>query len=595
MKFKRLKQNNPRLDVARMRVLKALYKGGQYLLGSANRDILSNIFPKYIHEPSPVYEERCRRAYYEPIFGQVINQISAHLSQDPIQLRAEDEEFEPQTEIEPESDSQDESEETELFDEEDRPPQKSFTTITPKNELDPYWMELQNVCTPPGDQKRSLDQLMRDVAIEGLVCGWAWLQVDLPKPDEEMPPQSLAEQEERGDLFAYFVPWPSEQVTDWERKDGALLWVRTYQQVRKSEKPEDDRDILYHVYKIWDAEKVSTYVFEEDTSTSNRDLSKKLPNDEDDVSPIKEEPHTFGRVPWICFDTDQSQGMSLHVGEAIASLCIAYFNRTNGESFQWTQHCYQQLYEFLGPEVSGIDTVISEAQTDAARAKRTRSPGEVHVRGADDRAEFVGPDMSGADVGRAATQDMRDAILRVINMMALAQDTSGAMLRRSGESKEQDNVAQEVLVGAIGKLLITFAIDAIGMLGVGRKESPDEMPEVEGYQKFDITNADVVINQSVMVEALQVPSATYQQLQKFQLACAHLGEAATPEVREKIWAELQTAITQDDLNMQMKPPEPEMPFGDEEDDSGDFGEEEPADEEEEEPKKANPFAKGGAK
>jgi hypothetical protein len=237
------------------------------------------------------------------------------------------------------------------------------------------------------------------------------------------------------------------------------------------------------------------------------------------------------------------------VGDFIESACRAYFNRINGENFQWTQYCYQQLYEFLGPEMPGVDTQISDAQTDANRARGQRSPGQVHVRGAEDRAEFVGPEMSGAVVGRQATQDMRDGILRMIAQMALSQDTSGAMLRRSAESKKQDAVGQEILLGSIGKRLLTTSIQTAKLLMIARGEDPEDAPPMEGYTNFDINNADDVIQQSMMVEAMSIPSATYQIEQKYRMAITHLGDGASDETKQKIHEELEGSITQDQFDM----------------------------------------------
>lgn len=512
MKYERLKQTHPRVNLQRLRVLKALYRGGQHLLG--DDVVMREVFPKYAYEKEQTYMERRSRAFYENLFALVVNQMSAGLAQDPARLV----------------------------------PQVSEVGAT----IEPYWSGLMECVTPydeSSSEQRGLDQVMRDLCVEALVCGWSWVQVELPKSDETAT--SRYTQEKAGDLDAYLCPWPTDQVTDWEEKDGRLLWVRTYECSARAESPTDDRKTKTHTWTIWDAEGWQTYVITESKSPHN---PKPLPLDEE-IIPVKDSGvHAFGRVPWIRLDLCCA-GTYLHVGDFIESSCRSYFNRTCGEAFQWTQYNFQQLYEFLGPENPGVDTDVSDAQTNPGRATRgLRAPGVIHVRGADDHAEFIGPDMSGASSGREAIQDQRDSILRMVAQMALAQDTSGAMLRRSAESKKQDAVGQEILLGAVGKRVLTSTKQTVAMIAHVRDEPSADVPKVEGYTRFSVTDASELIAQGVQLEQVQVPSATYQVERKWRMACTDLGDGIDEEIKAKIKNELEQAITQENLNWTMQPP-----------------------------------------
>src|SRR5690606_1955909 len=239
------------------------------------------------------------------------------------------------------------------------------------------------------------------------------------------------------------------------------------------------------------------------------------------------------------------EGANLHLGDQIESLCRAYFNRQNGESYQWVQFYFQQLYEFLAPEVAGIDTPISDAQSDPGRARRYRAPGEVQVRGHEDKAMFIGPNMSGVSEAREAMKDLRDSIYRATSQMALSQDTSGAMLRRSADSKRQDSIAQEIVLGAIGKKLLVLANSAADLLAKGRGD--DEAPKLRGYERFDIFDADMLLNRASVVASINIPSATYQVEHLYQVATADLGDSVDEETKKKIRLELERSITQDQL------------------------------------------------
>lgn len=531
IKYKRLKKTNPRVDLMSLRILKALYRGGAHLL--KDEKVMESTFPKYVYENPQAYAERKSRAFYENLFALVINQMSAGLAQDPLRV-------------------------------------VPAATETSGATVEPYWADMMLNATAydeDGSEQRGLDQVMRDLCVEALVCGWSWLQVELPLTHENI--MSRADQDEAGDLNAYLCSWPTDQVTDWQEKAGKLLWVRTYECGQTAETPDASRDKKTHTWTIWYPDRWVTYVVEESTSPNE---VKPLPNDEDLIEFKDSGKHSFGRVPWIRLDLC-TPGTYLHVGDFIESACRSYFNRSCGEAFQWTQYNFQQLYEFLAPETPGLDNDVSEAQKDPGRAKRgLRSPGAVHVRGSEDHAEFIGPDMGGASAGREALQDLRDSILRMAAQMALSQDSSGAMLRRSGESKKQDAIGQEVLLGAIGKRLLTTARQTKELIVQARGENSDDAPNVEGYARFNVSDASELIDQGVKLEQVQVPSAAYQIERKYRMAITDLGDGASDELKQQIHDQLTEAITQENLNWTMQPPEapPEEP--ETEDDSGFGGE-----------------------
>ncbi len=524
IKFSRIKRVHPRLNLDRVRMLHAMYRGGDHLLG--DNTVMDWVFGKIGDESDLIYNERKRRAFYENLFAMVVNQISAGLAQDPCRLSQN-------TDGKPD----------------DAP------------SVDDYWPDLMknaSVQDEDGSEERSYDQMMRDGCVEALVCGWSWFQCDLPSPSavpDEETAISLNDQETAGDLRAYVLTWPTDAITDWEEKAGRLLWVRTYECIAQSLTPDAPRwpdrgGVRTHRWTVWVDDTWTRYEIQE---SLDEPLSKWT--DEMVVPVASSGPHSFGRVPWIRFDLC-TPGTYLHVGDLIESLCRVYFNRTNGESWQWTQNCFQQLYEFLAPEMAGIDTPISNAQQDPGRARRRRAPGVVHERGENDKAMFVAPNMSGADIGKQATQDLRDAVLRVTAQMALAQDTSGAMLGRSADSKKQDTVAQEIVMGAIGKRLIIAANQVAKLLAQGRADKPEDAPQLEGYARFDVDDATTLITDTVALDVVSIPSATYQVEAKFRVAAAHLGDNVDPAVLKKIRTELEGAITQDQLEEALIPPEP---------------------------------------
>jgi len=515
--YKRLKQCHPRVDLGSLRCLHALYRGGRHLL--KDDVVMTEVFPRHLHEKPSTYDERRRRAFYENLFALVINQISAGLAQDPIRLAALNE---------------DEA-----------------------GTRDAYWTALLENAAPPGpeSEQRPLDQVVRAWAVEALVCGWAWLQCDMPPPDTVS--KSLGEQEAAGSLRAYPCLWPTDCVVDWSEQNGHLQWVRTYECKIPDDDPTKPRTTEVRCWTLWTADKWYRYEVTIDTSPQSQ---RREPQPDEFIPPVDQGDHSFGVVPWLKFDLCRNGDTYLHVGDMLESLCKNYFNRSNGESFQWIATYYQQLYEFLGQEMPGIDTPVPENQTNPNRAHAVRGPNIVQVRGKDDDARYVAPDMTGAEVGHKSLQQQRDAIMRSTGHMALSQDTSGAMLRRSADSKKQDSIAQEILLGAIGKRLLAAAQHVMVMLAAGRRKS-EEAPQLQGYEHFSIQDVDNMIQQVVELEPVGIKSATALVEMQWRLLRTLLGDDTPEEVMTRVRKELEMAITQEQL---MAPPPPAPPkYGEE--------------------------------
>ena len=491
--YGRLKKHHPEYRPQHMRILQALYRGGSALLDDP--DIMKAVFPKHEGETEASYAERLRRAHYVGHFGAVINYIVAGLAQDPARLVDAEGETVP----------------------------------------DGYWSELMKDASAPGGEERALDMMIRaDWTTDALVSGWSWLRSDLPQPDDTAV--TKLDEERAGVNRGYFVHVPALCVTDWSAKGGRLNWIRVYSREQPDENPAADRDTVIHEWTMWNAEGFATY-----RVAVNKD--KPEPREEDMIGPVDIGRHSFGEVPF----TRMVMPPGLRAGEILYSLAIEFFNQSCADSWNRIRNGYQQLYEFLGGELPGVDTPIGQAQEDPHRAKRQRrGPGTVQERGADDKAMYVGPDMGGTAIQRQALAELRDDIYRVLSLMALSQDTQGAMIKRSGESKEQDGIATEVVLGSLGKVVIAAFVAAVSMLARGVGE---EAPDVKGYERFNTESADALIERRALQAGAEIASARYQQLRDLRIARADLGRDATADDLRLIEQQLGTGITQEAIEM----------------------------------------------
>lgn len=519
--LKVLRSTNPRLDLFYVRTLRALLKGGKDLL--RDEQVMSWCFPKTALEGAASYIERKNRAFYEPVFAMVINMILAGLAQDPL-----------------------------IFDDDSGP----SGTGDPKQELDEYWAGLMTDATPPTvPQKKTWDEIMREVCCEAISCEFGWVLAEMPKADPLI--SSLADQERQGKLRAYLVPYRADQVLDWASKDSQFLWVKTVSSEMRQEDPTKPRKYTTFTWRIWDANEITTYELTLDSE--NRDPSGQTWQDDSLVPPIDVTPHSFGEVPWRCFDANNPGEPSLFIGGQIESLCRALFNASCNRDFLTTRALLQQLYEFLGPDMPGPDTPIATVQENPNRASRsmgTRAPDIVQIRGQDDEAKYVCPDIAVLSAIGNSTADLRESITRVTGQLALAADTTGAMIKRSGDSKSQDKIAQKILLGAIGTRLRSFAKACAELLALGRGDDKESVPPMRGYENFDAVDSSLIVEQHVALSTAPVNSALFQVEENLRTVRAVLGDGISPDLMARIREELESTITQDSINQATMPPVP---------------------------------------
>lgn len=487
--------------------LRALYEGGKALL--RNPEILERLFPQHSGETPESYTERKRRAYYVAHFGSLIDFVVCGLSTDPLRM------------IPPGKDEQDES------------------------KLDEFWKAYLDDCSPPLGEKQPFGDLMRELARTGLVLGRYAALVDLPSAPEGYVPASEADQLREGLLDAYSVQLAPEAILNWSgTQDGVMRWVMVHGCERVQGHPADPV-LKRETYTLYTPEYWTRWVVEYDEDQT-RASAKKKPQDDDDIGPAASAGHSFGAVPVVY----RVLKPALWMGNKLHSLAVEHLNKACGLAWAEYKALYQQLYEFLGPEIPGIDTPVATVQMDPSRAVRQRRGiGTVQIRGQDDDAKYVGPETAGNEQAEVRIEALRKDMYRVTHQMALESDVSGAMLRRAEGSKKQDGVATKVVLGALGDTIRDGAEEVIDRAACGRGDIKAGGPgwTAAGMEKFDSVEISDAIEQAAVMETVPIPSATYQVERKFRLAKQDLGDAATPEMLTKIRTELEGALTQDQL------------------------------------------------
>lgn len=509
-----LTKKHPEYDLDYWTELRALYLGGKYLL--RNPGLLSTLFPKHTDETESSYTERKKRAFYISHLAAVIDVIVAGLAGDPIRIK---------------------------------PPGSEDDENT---ELDEFWQEFGEDCTPPGGARTSFNRFMLKHAGTGLLLGRFATLVDLPKPGEYLNERA---QREAGALDPYTVEIAPECLFDWERDDsGELSWVNYCRTTCPRKTIFDSRNTVREEYRIYDRLGWVLYVVEysKDESAPN---ARPKPKPDDMIRPSEAGAHRFGRVP-ILYD-ELSPG--LWAGNKLHSMVVEYFNKSCGLSWAEYKTCYAQLYEFLADELGDIDGVPNVHQADSERARRTkRGPGNVQVRGSDDKAEYLVPDASGYAHVAEQLRNLRQDIYRIMFQMALAEDNTGGLVRRSEESKNVDHQVTDVILGALAQNSLRPHAERVIDTGAAAR-GEEEGYHAGGFEDFADVDLAAMIEQAATMELIPIPSATYQKRRYMKLIKADLGDEATAELLEVIEKELEVSITQEKFEASL-----EADIGDEE-------------------------------
>lgn len=503
--YKKLSQKNPEWDGPYWRRCRALYAGGKKLL--KDMDVLRDVFPPHLHENTVVYAERCKRAYYIPYAGEVIDMITSALFSEDMKMEAEP-------------------------------------------EADPWYEDWAKDVSPPGGQKQTLQEFLKEQITTALVCKRAWSLIDLPTAEDVvenavrsgagMPdyvPVTLADQEKLGLLNAYACPLDPEAVWDWEcDRDGRLLWILVHYKIAQRAGIDGDRDTI-----------TERWMFYTDTTWERYEITyhkTRPPGEGIEVPKVKEGKHSFGAVPVVRLELPDG----LWAMGKIESIAVAHMNKRNALSWAQYKALFPTLTHFAGPP----DPMNPITDDPDRILNQVIGQGHVTQLGDKDKLEYVGPDSAPYAIAAQDLKDLRDEMHRVVHQMAMSVDNSGAALQRSGESKQVDQESTAVILREFAKITREHAVELHEMVQAGRQDKPLVTWSVEGMDGYSDSTVDSLVAMGQTLELISIPSATFQQEWKMQLARKILGDSVDEEKLEEIREELEQNITNEQF-MQVPP------------------------------------------
>jgi hypothetical protein len=494
--YKKLNQKHPEWDGPYWRRCRALYAGGKKLL--KDQEVLRDIFPPHLNEKLDVYDERCRRAYYIPYAGEVVDMITSATFSEDIAMEAEP-------------------------------------------AADEWYAEWAKDVSPPGGARQTLQQFLKEQVTTALLCKRAWTLIDLPTMDDVVkqgaplvnaPAGSLAEQEKLGLLDAYACPIDPEAVWDWEcDRDGRLLWILIHYKSAARDGIEGDRDTI-----------TERWMYYTPTAWQRYELVYKRthpPTDPTEVPMVAEGAHSFGAVPVIRMELPDG----LWAMGKIESIAVAHMNKRNALSWAQYKSLFPVLTHFAGPP----DVTNPITEDPDRMLNQVIGQGHVTQLGDRDRLEYVGPDTAAYATAAQDLKDLRDEMHRVVHQMAMAVDNSAAALQRSGESKQVDQQSTAIILREFGKIVREHAIEIHDMVQAGRQDKA-VVWSVEGMDGYSDTTVDTLVSMGQTLELIPIPSATFQREWKIQIARRVLGDSVNEDKLEDIRKELEANITNEQFS-----------------------------------------------
>lgn len=506
IKYKTLKERHADYMADFWARCRALYAGGPKLL--ENKDLLGKIMPKHGAEEDTVYRERQNRAFYIPYAGSIIDKLVAELMSKPITFELEDADIKENDSAE--TKEGEEAEETEL----------------PK-----YYADLVKNCGKPGGVKQSLNQFAREQMFTALQCRSAWALVDMPKAPVSGY-ANRAEQEKAGGLNAYICPIEPECVIDWEEaEDGELEWVLIQDLICKRTGIDGNRNIVTLRWRYFTKTDWAVYEL-------TYDKTKKVdgPADTDDVILVDTGTHSFGKVPVRRMQLPEG----LWAMGKLEAMARAHMNQRNALS--WGQLKALFPVPVLYAQAPVPNDPVSE---DMGRAAQTHGQGYLRVLAEKDKLEYFSPDVAPYQAAAADLAAIRDEMHRVLHSMAQSVDNSGAALQRSADSKAIDQAAAAVILRALGVFLREHLEEVLNLVAAGRKDN--YAFAAKGADNFDDVTLSQLVLDAVGIETLSIQSAHFQKKFKLKIAKLALGADATEEDIELIKEDLESTITQDEL------------------------------------------------
>lgn len=347
--------------------------------------------------------------------------------------------------------------------------------------------------------------------VSTLVHRNSYLLLDFPRlnPDEPLP-TSLKDQQERNLLRAYLVQFNKKDLIDWQYDErGNYKWVKFYCQERF--KPDfDSKELKRHMWYIYTQTDFQIFQYDEDPD-KNEDEELR------EAELILTGSHSLpGQVP-VC-NIEVPKG--LWIMNKLASIQVELFNLDNAMAWQEYQAHYCMPIIKL---------------KDGKDFKQKLGEAYFIKLEVDESFEWSEPEGKMMAVGLQRREMLKDEMYRIVHQLSLSVKQTKSQTRQSGNSKQEDRYATEVVLRAFGDVVRDSMQKILMWISYARGE--DIEWDVSGFNTFDTDSMTEKLAQILQLRAINIHSETFAKEMEKRAVDEYL-EDLNHETKTKIKAEI---------------------------------------------------------
>jgi hypothetical protein len=385
-------------------------------------------------------------------------------------------------------------------------------------ERDPYWDQLKEDADGLGTD---LDQFLRHAFVHALTTRKAYWRVDFPQPGDAPAPAWMRDWEDRGLGRAALAHVHADCITHWRRDArGAWVWVLEHDYREELLELGDESTTVTERWTLWRAD-----------GTAQRweaVYPKGKPPAPGAAVPEVEPPYNpTGAIPLVelCLPPE------LHVVGLLADGQLEHFRQSNALSWAIQRTCYAMPWFFLKD----------------ARKPPKMGTGYYGILGAEERIEWPAPPAAPFATIQDYNTKLKDELHRVVHQMQMGVENNAAAIGRSGQSKNADNAATEIVLAAMGRVVREPVEKTFDLISRGRGSQATWF--VSGMDSYRLPSAGEIADAATKVLPLQIPSPTFRAELMTRVALAQVSDA-DEAVKTKIRQEIEVAVNAQEAEAQ---------------------------------------------
>lgn len=363
-----------------------------------------------------------------------------------------------------------------------------------------------------------LDQFVRRGFVDACIARSAYWGVEFPEP--MATPANLAEWQKQGLGGARLRRIEPAGIINWRCDDqGQPLWVMEHSCRVELLEPADEEEMTTETWTLWRADG-SVQAWQKAYRKSDK------PDENAQVGEIDAPQNPTGTIPIVRLKLPPE----LWVMNLLSDGQLEHFRKSNGLSWSIDRTCYAMPWFFL---------------EDAKKPPRMGA-GYFGILGHNDRAEWLAPPSVPFATIQEHNSTLKDEMHRVTHMMAMGVENNAAAIGRSGQSKMADNIATEIVLGAMGRYVREAVERTYDLVSRGRGEVVKW--HIGGMDNYRIPDVTTLTTNALSWLSLNVPSATAKRQVLIKATLAQLADADEP-TKEAIRNEIEAGVTDEDAAM----------------------------------------------